>query len=77
MSQNKINTTVLSQFIQTVKGADLAHQKEVRIDITTAKNLSYTLSLVLTRLLGDYETLLSQKPTEETTVNVQMDGGNW
>lgn len=78
MSQDKINTSVISQFIQTVKGADLAQQREIRLDITTAKNLSYTLSLVLTRLAGNYENLLSQKSPEDTSsISVQMDGGNW
>jgi hypothetical protein len=71
-----INTQVLQQVINQVKAADMANQREIRLDIATAKNLSYTLALVLSRLAGNYETLLS-KPKEETEVTVQMDGGNW
>lgn len=78
MSQNNINTLVLQQVISAIKAADLARQKEVKLDIATAKNLSYTLALVMTRLAGDYEGLLqSQSKTEDTVVRVEMDGGTW
>lgn len=77
MSQEKINTSVLIQLLQTIKGADLAHQKEVRIDIATAKNVAYTLGIVMARLAGDYETLLSKPPQSDSLINVNMDGGNW
>lgn len=77
MSQEKINTAVISQFLQTIKGADLANQREVRIDIATAKNLAYTLGIVMTRLSGNYETLLSQQSPNDTQISIQMDGGNW
>jgi hypothetical protein len=75
MHQDKINTAVLQQFINQIKSADLGHQKEVRIDITTAKTLSYTLSLLLIRLAGNYETLLQTKTSEP--IDVRMDGGSW
>ena len=71
----KINTNSIIQFIQTVKSADLSHHKEIHIDIATAKQLSYTLSLIMTRLVGDYETLLTNPPQE--VINISMDGGNW
>lgn len=77
MSQEKINTSVIIQFLQTVKGADLAHQREVRLDLATAKNLAYTLGTVMTRLSGDYETLLAKPTQNAEIVNVSMDGGNW
>lgn len=75
MQADKINTSSIQQFIQTVKGADASNQREIRLDINQAKNLSYTLALVMTRLAGDYETLLS-KPSAPS-VSVQMDGGEW
>ena len=71
----KINTTSISQFIQTVKNADVSNQREIKLDINQAKTLSYTLALVMTRLAGNYETLIT-KPTE-SSVSVQMDGGEW
>jgi hypothetical protein len=80
MSQNNnINTVVLQQVISAVKAADMSNQKEVRLDITTAKNLSHTLALVMTRLAGNYEGLLQQqqKQQDEVVVKVEMDGGSW
>lgn len=77
MSQNKINTVAIQQFINQVKAADLGHSKEVKLDIATAKTLSYTLSLVMTRLVGDYEGLIQRLQEPNTTIDVQMDGGSW
>ena len=72
-----INTASLQQFIQQVKGADLSNQKEVRLDIKTAKQLTYTLATVLARLAGDYEGLIAQNTsTEDQAIEVKIDGGN-
>jgi hypothetical protein len=60
--------------IQQIKVADQSNQKEVRIDITTAKNVAYTLGIVMSRLAGNYEDLLSKKDKDEV-IQVQMDGG--
>ena len=52
----------------------LSCSKEVKIDIATAKNVAYTLGIVMSRLAGDYEQLLSKKNKEEV-IQIQMDGG--
>ena len=70
-----INTSSLQQFIQQVKGADMSYQKEVRIPIQQAKQLTYALATILARLTGDYEALMSRKSTEQDTVEVKVDGG--
>jgi|TARA_X000000368_G_C23007248_1_gene701791 hypothetical protein len=70
-----INTSSLQQFIQQVKGADMSNQKEVRIPIQQAKQLTYALATILARLTGDYEALMSRKSTEQDTVEVKVDGG--
>ena len=77
MQENKINTAVIQQVLQTIKGADLGNQREVRLDMATAKNLSHTLSLVMTRLAGNYEGLIQSVQRTEPEVQVKMDGGNW
>jgi len=78
MSQDKlINVALLQQFINQVKAADLGKQKEIRMDITAAKNLSYTIALAMTRLAGNYEDLLMKQTATETVVSVEMDGGSW
>ena len=70
-----INTSSLQQFIQQVKGADMSNQKEVRIPIQQAKQLTYALATILARSTGDYEALMSRKSTEQDSVEVQVDGG--
>jgi len=74
MSNAPINTAPIQQLIQQIKVADLSNQKEVKIDIATAKNVAYTLGIVMSRLAGNYEDLLSKKDKEEV-IQVQMDGG--
>ena len=49
--QDPINTVPLQQFIQQVKAADLSQQREIRIDIKTAKSLAYCLAEINARLL--------------------------
>jgi hypothetical protein len=72
-----INTASLQQFIQQVKGADLSNQKEVRLDINTAKQVTYSLATVLARLAGNYEGLMTQKTTTEAeAIEIKVDGGN-
>lgn len=75
---NQINTYPLVNFIQQIKAADLSQQKEVKIDIKTAKQIALTLAEVLAKVNQDYDTLLKnlQKTTSET-VTVQFDGGGF
>jgi hypothetical protein len=77
MSQNNINTSVITQVLNTIKAADMSNQREVRLDITTAKNLSYTLGMVMTRLAGNYEGLIQEVQKNDTVVSIEMDGGSW
>lgn len=78
MSQNNtINTTAIQQFINQVKAADLGNQREIKMNIVDAKNLSYTLALTMTRLAGNYEGLIQQNQTNDAVITVQMDGGTW
>jgi predicted nucleic acid-binding Zn-ribbon protein len=75
---NNINTSVINQILNSIKAADMANQREVRIDITTAKNLAYTLGMVMTRLAGNYEGLIKEVQKEDNSViTIEMDGGNW
>lgn len=76
--QNPINTQPIQSFIQQVKAADLTQQKEIKIDIKSAKSLMYCLADVNARLLENYDALL-QKVLQNTgeTVNIQMDGGGF
>ena len=77
MQNDKINTVAIQNFMNQVRGAELGNQREIRMDLATAKNLSHVLSLVMTRLAGNYEGLLQSVQKTEPEVQVKMDGGNW
>jgi len=75
---NPINTFPIQQFLQQVKAADLSQQKEIRLDIKTAKSLAYCLSEVNAKLLEDYDSLLNKLlQNSGQAVTVQMDGGGF
>lgn len=80
MSTEPINTTPITQFIQQVKGAESSNAREVRLDIAAAKNLAFTLGIVMSRLNGDLEKFVKEYSTKssEETITISMDaGGNW
>jgi hypothetical protein len=73
-----LNTFPIQQFIQAVKGADSSRAKEVKIDINTAKNLAFTLGIVMARLEGDLEKFVVDhtKTEDEEVISVTVDGGS-
>lgn len=77
MSTNEpLNTIPIQQFIQVVKSAENSRSNEVRIDINTAKNLAFTLGIVMSRLNGDLEKLLQRNTNAEESIQINMDGGS-
>ena len=76
---NPINTVPIQQFIQQVKAADLGQQKEIRLDIKTAKMLSFCLAELTVKLLEDQDILLSklQQSQGGGDITVRIDGGGF
>ncbi len=79
MLSNPINTVPLQQFIQQVKMADMNQQKEVKLDIRTAKQLALTIGEITSKLTQDYENLLHalKNSNDNATVEIQFDGGGF
>lgn len=77
MSNNPINTSPLQQFIQQVKMADLSQQKEIKLDIKTAKTLAFTLGEVTAKLTQDYDNLVHILKNTNDVIEVQLDGGDF
>lgn len=77
-TKEPLNTTVIEKFLQQVKVADSSRQKEIRLDIQNAKNLAYTLGIVMTRLEGDLEKFVAEysKKSDEEVIQITLDGGN-
>lgn len=67
----------MQQFIQQVKSAENSRAKDIRLDITQAKNLAFTLGIIMSRLHGDLEKLVAEsKSSNEEVIQVQLDGGS-
>lgn len=75
MQNEPLNTAPIQQFIQQVKSADFGKAKEVKLEITQAKNLAYTLGIVMARLEGDLERYVKENSGTTEVVQVQLDGG--
>lgn len=77
MSTNDpLNTIPIQQFIQQVKSAENSKAREVKLDIEKAKNLAFTLGIVMSRLTSDLEELLKKSNNTDDVIQVTMDGGN-
>ena len=71
------NTIPLQQFLNAVKAAENSRAKEVRLDIANAKNLAFTLGIVMSRLHGDLEKLVAEsKDNSNETIEINLDGGS-
>ena len=65
-----LNTIPLQLFIQQVKSAESSQSREIKIDIATAKNLAFTLGIVMSRLEGDLEKLVSQSSQSDEKIEI-------
>lgn len=71
-----LNTLPIQQFLQQVKQADNSRSAEVRIPLDRARNLAYTLGIVMARLEGDLEKILVDKNSDDDVeIEVRLDGG--
>jgi|TARA_R110000796_G_C14532564_1_gene432044 hypothetical protein len=77
MSIEPLNTTSIQQFIKQVQGAEASRAKELRLDITAAKNLAYTLGIVMARLNGDLERFVKENAggLGDEVIKVEIGGG--
>ena len=72
-----LNTLPILQYLQQVKQADNSRSTEVRIPIDRAKNLAFTLGMVMTRLEGDLEKILIEKNSNDNLeIEIRLDGGS-
>ena len=60
MSIEPLNTSSIQQFIQQVKSAESSRARELRLDMNQAKNLAFTLGIVMARMNGDLEKFVKE-----------------
>lgn len=73
-----INTIPIQQFIQQVKAAELAQQREIKLDIKNAKLLALCLAEISAKLLEDYDSLLNKMQSAQSEeVVIKLDGGGF
>ena len=67
----------IQNFIQLVKSADASNSKEIRMPISQAKNLAFTLGITMARLEGDLEKLVKEDQSgANEIIEINMDAGN-
>lgn len=75
-----LNTIPIQQFINQVKSAESSKQREIRLDIDSAKQLALTLGIVMSRLTSDMESviekILSDKKDSSEVISIKLDGGS-
>ena len=72
-----LNTISLQQFLQQVKSAENSQAREVKLSIQQAKNLAFTIGIVMSRLHGDLEKLVAEsKNSNDEVIQINLDGGS-
>ena len=71
-----LNTIPLQLFIQQVKSAEASQARELKLSIADAKNLAFTLGIVMSRLEGDLEKLVNQNSGVDEKIEINLDGGS-
>jgi hypothetical protein len=76
---NQINLAPITQFVQTLRAAELGQQKEVKIPIQQARLLNLVLTEMQQKLLQDYESLYSnlKNNSSNDVVQINLDGGGF
>lgn len=82
MSQDKtsIQLPSVERLLQRVVAAEKTNQKEIRLTIQEARELTTDLSLMTTKLgkqISEIHSRLDKLTSEQQQISVQMDGGTF
>lgn len=82
MSQNKIpiNLPTVEKLLHRVSAAEKSQQKEIRISIQEARDLTLELSLITSKLgntIQEIHDKLSKISENSSSVDIKMDGGTF
>lgn len=82
MSQNSLPTTLatIQKLIQRISVAERSQQKEIRISIQEARDLTAELALLTAKLgstVGEIHQMLAAIKDSTTQIDVKFDGGQF
>lgn len=72
MSIEPLNTQPIQQLIALVKQADASRAREVKIPIDQAKNIAFTLGMVMSRMEGDLEKFVKENAGTNEDITIQL-----
>jgi len=72
----QLNTMPIEDFLDKARVAIKSNQKTVTLSIKEVTDLQNSLSIVMTRLSGELDKLVST-PSKSDVIEVKMDGGNF
>jgi len=74
-----LNTFPIENYLNKVRIASKSHQKVVNLPIDEADQLAACLTIVMTRLTGELDAIVSQiqQAAPEEVIQVEMNGGTF
>ena len=72
-----LNTLPIEDFLNTARIAVKSNQKQVILDIKQVQSLSDSLAIVMTRLAGELDQVISSGAGQSDNIQVKMDGGGF
>ena len=76
MQITPLNTMPIQAFIKQVQTAESSRSNDVRLDMNTAINLAFTLGIVMSRLEGELESLVSQNKESANFQDIEVKIGS-
>ena len=72
----QLNTLPIEDFLDKTRVAIKTNQKSVTLTIKEATDLQNSLSVVMTRLTGEMDEMMS-RASQSSNIEVKMDGGKF
>jgi len=72
-----LNTLPIEDFLDKARLAIKSNQKNLTLTIKEVTDLQNSLSIVMTRLSGEMDKIMSNVSSDPSTLEVKMDGGKF
>lgn len=72
-----LNTLPIEDFLNKARVAQKSNRKDLLLDIKEVISLYDSLTIVMTRLSGQLDQVLHAQTSQETNIQIKMDGGGF